>query len=364
MTIIIFIFLLVVLILVHEFGHFACAKLFGIRVDEFGIFFPPRLFAKKYGETEYSLNALPFGGFVRIYGESENETGLRSFVSKSRWIQAAVIVAGIVMNIVFAWLALSVGYMVGLPTAVDHDGFGTVTNASAMIVSILPQSPAQTAGLLSGDVVEALETGDAKLNTKTLNTSQQSDVVRQFIKDHENESIVITVLRNNQEKTFLAKPVAGLVQDRKALGIELEDVGTLKLSPPLAVVQGAILTKNLTVLTAQGLVGFFGSLVRGVANWSGVAGPIGIVSVGSQVVSEGFSQAVSLIATISISLAIFNVIPIPGLDGGRLLFIIIEGIRGKAISRKFSVGLTIAGFALLIALMLVVSYHDIAKLVG
>src|SRR3989344_9278 len=118
MSILIFILILVALILVHEFGHFVVAKLFKIKVEEFGIFFPPRLFKIKKGETTYSLNALPFGGFVKIFGENYNEHANepRSFASKPRYVQAAVLVAGVAMNLVFAWLALSAGYMSGLPT--------------------------------------------------------------------------------------------------------------------------------------------------------------------------------------------------------------------------------------------------------
>ena len=128
MDLIVFILILAALILAHEFGHFSVAKLFGIKVEEFGIGFPPRLLKIKKGETLYSLNLLFFGGFVKIYGEDANEgaTDPRSFAHKPRLVQAAVIVAGVVMNLLFAWLALSVGYMVGLPTSAEHEGFGTV----------------------------------------------------------------------------------------------------------------------------------------------------------------------------------------------------------------------------------------------
>ncbi|MDO8548152.1 MAG: site-2 protease family protein, partial [bacterium] len=155
MTLFFFILILVLLILVHEFGHFVVAKFFGIKVHEFGIFFPPRIFSKKFGETEYSLNWLPFGGFVKIFGENYDEgkddpsrqgaaeADPRSFVNKSRWQQAAVILAGIVFNLLFAWLALTVGYMVGLPTSAEHRGFGLVQGATPTVIAVLPDSPAQ-----------------------------------------------------------------------------------------------------------------------------------------------------------------------------------------------------------------------------
>src|SRR6185312_5202342 len=162
---------------VHEFGHFSVAKWFGIKVHEFGVFFPPRIAAIKFGETEYSINWLPFGGFVKIFGENydEGKDDPRSFISKARWKQALVIVAGIVFNIIFAWLALSVGYMAGLPTATEHEGFGNVQGASPTVVAVLPNSPAQKAGLKEGDILEKVETGHDSLDARTLNISHQAE---------------------------------------------------------------------------------------------------------------------------------------------------------------------------------------------
>lgn len=366
MAILIFIVLLVGLILVHELGHFSVAKLFGIRVDEFGIFFPPRIAAVRRGETEYSINWLPFGGFVRIFGENSNEgmADPRSFINKSRWVQAAVLLAGVGFNIVFAWLLLSAGYMAGLPTAIEHDGFGTVTNARPMIVATVPGSPAQKAGLAGGDIVEVVQTGTATLDVRTMNTDHQADAVRAFIGEHAEESLVFTVLRGTEEKTFLAKAAEGFVEGRKAVGVQLDDVGTLALPPHLALAQGALLAKNIFVATAQGMAGFFGQLFTGRANWGQVSGPIGIVSMGGTAVQEGFAASIMLVAAISMALAVFNLIPIPGLDGGRLLVVAIEGVFRRSVPQKPLTYITLGGMALLILLMLVVSYHDIARLVG
>src|SRR6185503_6716923 len=162
MSLVIFILALVALIVVHELGHFTVAKLFGIKVEEFGIGFPPRLIYKKVGETVYSVNLLFFGGFVRIFGEDKGQAGSdpRSFANKSRWVQAAVVAAGILCNLVFAWIILSAGYMVGLPTSVDHIGVGDVQNAKAMIVGILPGSPAEKAKIEPGDIIVSISTGE------------------------------------------------------------------------------------------------------------------------------------------------------------------------------------------------------------
>ncbi|MDE1925208.1 MAG: site-2 protease family protein [Patescibacteria group bacterium] len=359
MTIVYFILILVVLILVHEFGHFIAAKAFGIRVDEFGIFFPPRIAAIKKGETEYSINWLPFGGFVKIFGENAGE-GLddpRSFAHKNRWVQATVLVAGIVFNLLFAWLVLSAGYMVGLPTPVDHQGFGTVTDAQATVVDVLPGSPADKAGLLAGDTIETVQTA-----TVVEASNATANDVQQFIAAHADESVVLTVLRDGSEKTFLAKPAEGVVAGRKAVGIELDDVGTLRLPPQLAVLQGAVLGWDITQSTAVGLATFFKQLVTGTANFSQVSGPIGITAFGAAALKAGFAEGAVLTALISVNLALINIIPIPGLDGGRLFITAIEGIIRRPISPKIVNGLTLAGFAFLILLMLVVSYHDIARL--
>ena len=356
-----FILILVVLILVHEFGHFIVAKAFGIRVDEFGIFFPPRIAALKAGETEYSINWLPFGGFVKIFGENYDEGAgnPRSFINKSRWVQAAVIVAGIVFNLLFAWLLLSAGYMVGLPTSVNHEGYGVVSDAQVTVVDVLTNSPADMAGLMPGDVIEKVQTA-----TAVEPQGEDAEQTQQFISSHQDESVILTVMRNGVQKIFLAKPADGVVPGRKAIGVEFDDVGVLRLSPPIAFLQGGLLGWDITRSTATGLVQFFEQIFTGTANFSDVAGPIGITAFGAAALKQGFAAGVVLTALISINLALINIIPIPGLDGGRLLIIAVEGITRRPVSVRVVNILTLAGFALLILLMLVVSYHDIAKLIG
>ncbi len=356
MAILLFIIFLVGLVLIHELGHLVVAKFFNIRVDEFNIGFGPRLFSVLVGETRYGFRPLLLGGYVSI-----DEEGM---TLKPRLAQAAVAVAGVVVNMLAAWLLVSAGYMAGLPTAVDHQGVGVVTNARPMIVSVLPGSPAEKAGLVAGDVVESIQTGTSLFDARTLNTDRQADGVRAFIGQHADESLVITVLREGQDKTFLTKAADGFVEGRKAIGIGLDDVGVLKLSPPLALWQGALLAKNIFVQTAAGLGSFAYSLVRGHANLAQVSGPIGIVTMGGVAVKDGFAQVIVMVASISMALALFNLIPIPGLDGGRLLILAIEGIIRRPVPQKLVLWLTLAGMALLILLMIVVSYHDIAKLVG
>ncbi len=368
MSIFLFIVILVVLVWVHELGHFSAAKLFGIRVDEFAIGFPPRLFTLQWGETRYSFNLLLIGGYVSIHGENGQEKGEakdpRAFTSKPRPVQAAVIVAGILFNVVFAWMVLAGGFMAGLQMGADHQGFGQVTNARPTIVGVMPGSPAEAAGIKPGDVVEQIHTATDSFDLRTLSTDRQAGMVHDFLVAHESQSVGLVVDRGGEEKDFIVKAKEGIVDGRKVLGIELDDVGVLRLPPHLAVLQAGLVAKNILWAEASGLGNLVKGLFVGGADLTQVSGPVGIVSIGSQLVSQGFSSTVTIIALISLNLALINIVPIPGLDGGRLLFIAIESVIRRPINQRWATGFTILGFATLLLLMLLVSVNDIVKLVG
>ena len=362
LSLIVFIVLLVALILVHELGHFTAAKLFGIRVDEFSIGFPPRLLTVQWGETRYSLNLLLVGGYVLIHGEypGTDAHDKRSMASRSRWVQAAVIAAGVVCNLLFGWLMLTAGYAVGMPAPADYQGFGTVQDVRVTVVGVVPGSPAAQVGMTAGDTIQTLTTGTARLDA----AGETAAGVQEFIAAHSNESFVFSITRDGKAQNFVLRAEDGIVEGRKAVGIQMNDVGLLQLPPHLALIEGARAAKDMTISTAVGLGTFFGELARGKAQWDQVAGPVGIAGAGAGAVSRGFASAAVITALISINLALINLIPIPGLDGGRLLIIAVEGVIRRRISPKIITGLSLAGFALLIALMLLVTYHDVAKLVG
>lgn len=371
MSVLLVIGILLVLVLVHELGHFSVAKLFGVRVDQFNIGFPPRLLSIRRGETLYSLNLLLVGGYVQIHGENPDDSGAgsgqepdpRALSSKPRWVQALVMVAGIVFNLVFAWLLLSAGYMAGLPTTVEHEGVGQVRDPHPMVTTVLPLSPADKAGLVPGDTVVALETGTAKFDAYGATASSTHD----FITAHADESLVVTVRRGGNEQTFLARAQGGFVPghpEQKVIGITLDDVGVLRLPPHLALYQGGVLAKDVIVTTAEGIGGFLYNIVRGAPDFSQVAGPVGLVSVGGLALKEGVPQVLALVAAISIALGLFNLVPVPGLDGGRLFILLVESIARRPVPPRVVLTLTVAGFAALVLLMLAVSYHDITKLVG
>ncbi|OGC86574.1 hypothetical protein A3D70_00850 [Candidatus Adlerbacteria bacterium RIFCSPHIGHO2_02_FULL_54_18] len=362
LSLIIFIALLVLLILVHEAGHFGAAKLFGIRVDEFAVGFPPRLLTIRRGETEYSINLLLVGGYVKIRGEDlgTDVKDDRSMAARSRPVQAVVVVAGVAVNLLFGWLALSAGYMAGMPTSAEYQGFGTVENIHTTILAVVPGSPAARAGLQPGDTIQSVTTDSAHIAA----TGSASAQVQEFIAAHQDESFVFVLERGGEEQNSVLRAEEGVIGGRKAIGIQMGDIGILQLLPHLALVEGALAAKDMTVSTATGLGMFFGQLLTGKAQWGDVAGPVGIAGLGAGAVQDGFASAALIVALISINLALINLIPIPGLDGGRLLIIATEGLLRRPISPKIINAFSIAGFALIVVLMVVVTYHDIARLVG
>lgn len=362
MTIVIFIIILAVLILVHEFGHFLVAKFFGIRVDEFGVGYPPRAATFfEWRKTKFTLNWLPFGGFVKIFGENgevaeagSDDAG-KSFVNKPRPVQAAVLVAGVVFNIVFAWILISVGFMSGLPTSTTA-GLGEVENPKLVITTVMPGSPADNSGLGSGDTITAVSAQGVSVS------DLNQDSVSQFIADNGDKEIKISYTRGEFVGEANIVPVDGLIEDRKAIGISMDMIGILRLPIHLAFYEGAKTTIEVTKLVAVGLATFVYDAVRGNSDFSQVTGPVGIVGLVGNASQLGFIYLLSFTAFISINLAVINVIPFPALDGGRLLFVLIESIKRSPISPKFANTINAVGFFLLIGLMIIVTIQDVIRL--
>lgn len=360
MSIILFILILLVLVLVHEAGHFAVAKYFKIRVDEFAFGFPPRLYSIKKGETAYSFNLLPLGGYVKIYGEDANEVqsedAARSFVKQHRLVQAAVIVAGVIMNLVLAWVLISSTLAIGIAAPVDNDEGYAVTNPRLMVTDVSAKGPAAVSGMVGGDYLVSLaEGGETVLATSP-------DIVSGFIGPREGKSIAVTYEHEGKAVTGTMTPVMGISQKGAAIGIYMDMIGTLKLPIHKAFYHGAIKTWQYTRLTAVGIYTFVSEAVTGHANFEEVTGPVGIVKAVGAASAVGFANVLLFTALISINLAIINIIPFPALDGGRLLFITIEGVMRRAIPTRIANYVNVAGFALLMLLMLLVTYHDVVKL--
>jgi regulator of sigma E protease len=391
MTFLIFLIILGVLVFVHELGHFLAAKRAGVKVEEFGFGYPPR--ALKLGEkwgTLFTLNWIPFGGFVKIFGENyedsssseaEKSTDISllgnsscspqsgsqgifqhpdsknlSFTQVSKKWQAAILVAGVTFNILFAWLLFSLGFMIGLPTSVENDFGGVVKNPVLTITGLAADSPAQKLGLKTGDKIKniSLENGEI---LQTLNPENTSD----FINKSSGE-VRVEIDRGGKILDFKLTPKTGIVENKKVIGINMDMVGTLSLPIHKAIYEGGRATLRLSYLTVEGLLGLIKDAVRGRADISQVAGPVGIISLVGDASRLGFSYLLTFTALISINLAIINLIPFPALDGGRVLFVAIEGITKRKINPKIAGTLNTIGFALLIVVMLIVTYRDILRL--
>ncbi len=366
MAILIFVIILLVLVIVHESGHFFTAKGFGIRVDEFGFGFPPKLFGKKFGETEYSLNLLPIGGFVKIYGEDPDEantTGIdasRSFTNKPKYQQALVLFAGIFANFLLAWLLFSIGFISGLPSSVGSEPSGYhATDVHLVLVSVLVKSPAEAAGLKTGDKIISITSG------KDLISNINPDSVKAFVLSHPTKEIDFVYLRGESKvaNTTRLTPVLSTTGS-PSIGIAMDEIGTLKLPVLRAFGEGMSLDWSITKSTVVGLYMLIKEGIEGKGSLvlSSVTGPVGLVGIVGNAAQFGFVYLLSLAALISVNLAVINLIPFPALDGGRLFFLLIEKIKGSPLNPKFANTANMVGFAILIILMLFVTYHDVIKL--
>lgn len=366
MSVIIFIAVLFILILVHECGHFLIARKFGIWIEEFAIGFPPRIFAKKIGETLFSVNIIPLGGFVKIFGENPEDPEFvnsdkrdRGFVSKPKYAQALVLLGGIFFNLIFAWLLLSFAFSVGVPASVSN-GDSSVSNAKLTVTGILPNSPAEKAGIKSGDVITHIETS-SKEKPDTLSTPT-TDNLRAFISSHPNDTLEIGITRGGEEKKLSVKPEIGVAGDAPAIGIAMDTIGKLRLPIHKAILKGAKSTAQITWGTMKAFVNLIGDSFKGKADVSSLTGPIGIAGAVGDASQFGFSYLISFAALISVNLAVLNLIPFPALDGGRLFFLLIETIIRRPLNQKVISYIHLAGFCLLIGLMIFITYKDIVKM--
>lgn len=351
LTILIFLIILLVLVLSHEFGHFLFAKLAGVKVEEFAFGFPPRLGSFQKGETRYSFNLLPLGGFVKIFGEEGEEAAdPRSFSARSFGTKLLIIAAGVLFNFLLAYFLISAGFMLGTPAALDDADPNP--SAEIKITEIQRGSPAELAGLLPGDTLVSLNGLEAK----------KIGEVQAFINENKGELLKISIKRGGSVMKYEAQVRNEVKPGEGALGIAMARFGVEKLSFFPALAKGLKTTADLTFLTAGALANFFRELFTGRSSFETVSGPVGIVSLVGDFSRFGFLFLIQLTALLSINLALINIIPFPGLDGGRAFFLILEKIKGTPFHWKFTRAVHAAGFVFLLLLMILVTYHDILKL--
>ncbi len=352
-TLIVFIFILGLLVFVHEFGHFIVARKNGVKVEEFGFGFPPRIFGIRRGETIYSINWIPLGGFVKIKGETgENKEDPDSFAHKKIWQRAMILASGVLMNFVLAAVLLSFGFMVGLPQVVDGENhFAKVRDIKIQIVQILDNTPAKKAELRTGDAIVSVD-------------EQRFDKIEE-LQNYTNQkigmSVKFTIERDGQLLEKEITPTVLAETGKGGIGVGLLKSGIVSYPWYFALWKGL---ESTAFYTREILLAFY-ELIKNLIITQKVAvdlsGPVGIAVLTGQVARMGFIYLLQFTALLSINLAVINFIPFPALDGGRIVFLAIEKIRGRPVSQKIENLIHNIGFALLMVLVLLVTYRDIVR---
>jgi len=360
LTIIIFVLALGLLVLVHELGHFVSAKKIGVKVEEFGFGFPPRIFSFKKGETIYSINLFPIGGFVRLFGE---ERGLkktkskRAFYNKPIWQRAVILVMGVVMNLLIAVLFFSIANGIGVPVVVK-DGSGLeYKNVQVQIMEVAEASPAEKAGIRLGDSITGLVYKNEKVQVKEV------EDIQDFIVMHLGKEITFEIKRGKEIIEKSVVPRISPPENEGAVGIAMAKVGIIKF-PWYSAIWEAIKTIGQLIYA---LVIFFYDLIKTLliegSIIKGVGGPVAIFVYTSVFAKLGLIYVLRFIAILSVSLAVLNAVPFPALDGGRLLFLGIEKIKGSPINIKTERIANTIGFLLLIIFMIALVVKDINKFI-
>lgn len=374
LTIVAFILVLGLLVVVHEWGHFATARKFGVKVDEFGMGLPPRIFgfykdeagkwkpvglkSKEAPNTIWSLNWIPLGGFVKIKGEEGGDNNdPTSFVSKTVWQRILVISAGVSMNIALAAVLLSIGLGIGSPQIVESESqfpYAVVENKQIRVTEVLAGSPADQAGLQVPDTVLAID-GDQIASIEEM---------QGVLADKVGEKVIVRIDRAGEEITVNMVPEILAETNAPGIGVALVQTGFVRYPWYLAPVFGVWETIKTIGLILFGFFTVIVGLFTGGEFQGQVYGPVGIANLVGDAARLGFLYVMQFTAILSIIIAVINFLPFPALDGGRVVFLIIEGLRGKPVNQKFENLMHNIGFALLMILILVVTYNDIARVSG
>ncbi|TSC78432.1 MAG: hypothetical protein G01um101433_239 [Parcubacteria group bacterium Gr01-1014_33] len=361
-TLFLIIIIISILILVHEWGHFFAARVLGVKVEEFGIGFsgkefglrfPPKLLKIFSKGVLYSINPLPFGGFVKIYGEQgEGEKDPASFSSRPAWQRFIILAAGVFMNLVLAWIFFSGGTMIGIPNISDDKD----SRIPVSLIAVTPGSPAEHAGLRFGDQVLELRSSDISLRV------EYEDDIRKFVDAYRGEKIMLIIKRGNDIKEISATPRVNPPEGEGPLGIGMGRLTLVRAPWYLAPVEGGKILGRSISATLNGFVMLAKELIaKGPRNLP-VSGPIGIFSYAQDTKALGMAYFLQFMGILSVNLAILNFLPIPALDGGRALFLLIEKIKGRRVEPHFENVIHTVGFVLLILLMVAVTYKDVVKI--
>ncbi len=383
LTLLIFLAVLAVLVLSHEFGHFIVARKNGMKVEEFGFGFPPRLCGiRRVGEgvnkhwqvvwgnkevkaleaesnlpggTIYSFNWLPLGGFVKIKGEDGENKDADSFGSKKAWQKAAVLVAGVGMNMVVAYVFIVIGYVVGLPQTLEGmNDVSRVPDRHIEVLQVIPGKPAQAAGVAVGDKIIALGSFERP----------RLDELRAYVDQHRDEEISVTIERNKETIIKKIHPAIYSETGKGGLGVGIIEVGTVRYPLSNALYQGVITTGTYL----KGIVFGFGFIIKSLFTGGDaarmVSGPVGVAVMTGQVARLGFVHLLQFMAILSLNLAVLNILPIPALDGGRLLFVILTKLLRRTTASKYEQVIHTVGFVFLMVLVVAVTVKDLGAFKG
>lgn len=371
LTIGVFILTLLFLVLTHELGHFTAAKKFGVKVLEFGFGIPPKIWGKKWGETLVSVNLLPLGGFVRLLGEDEVEKKVlqdpRSFAAQPVWQRIIIVSAGVVMNIILAslifWIILGFqGFQTDLPLITNYNFVGVnQTNQTTVVLgNIAPGSPAQTAGIQDNDRVVSVE------GTPVNNANQLIEVTKQYAGKTMQMTLINT---SNQTRTVTLTPRVNPPAGQGPMGVQVGEYTEAHLvyfTPLQKTFAGFTQSYNLAAYSLD----IFGKLIAASIQThstqpvsESVSGPVGLTKYTGMVLStqQPLIPYLNFLALLSLNLAIVNILPFPGLDGGRLFFLLFEAVSRRRVNAEVERWIHTVGFMLLLALFILITYSDIQK---
>lgn len=354
LTIIIFVVVLAALILVHELGHFLLAKRSGIKVEEFGVGFPPRIWGKRIGETVYSINLIPLGGFVRLYGEEKEIKGKRSFSAQPIFTRAKVVFSGVLMNFLFGFLILLVYFGLGNPPVVsDPARFVSEDRIEyrTIVLEVKEGSAAEKAGVEPGFFISQVDDQSvAKVEDLTKYTEARANQEVRVIFGPNGQPEIKTITLDNIEGKGRLGVMVGQTYGR---------IGYSWWQVPWAAVEE---TGRITGLIFFYVYKILQRLITEGQVEEGVVGPVGIFMLTKQVVQLGLAPVLRFVAFLSINLGVVNLLPLPALDGGQLVILGFEKVRGRRIRKNIESGLQIFGFAILIILILLITYRDVVRL--
>ena len=371
LTIIAFIAVLSILVFAHELGHFWTARRFGTKCEEFGFGYPPRacgfyknnqqkwvwLWGKKEvsdaSDTIYSINWIPVGGFVKIKGENgEGKTDVNSFAHKKIWQRALILSAGVIMNVILAGVLFSLGMMLGMPQMLDTvPKQATVSQPQIQIVQVLDKAPA-SGQLKMGDIIMSVD------NQVFIKNQELIDYTASKV----DQPIAYVIKRGGKEQTIVVTPQIIPETGKGGIGVAIAEVGIVKYPWYAALWYGFKTAIIMLWAIVLGLYELIKSLFTDQSLAGQVAGPVGIAALTGQMAHMGFVYLLNFTAILSLNLALINFLPLPALDGGRLLFLVIEKIKGKPVKQTTEALVHNIGFILLMLLVLVVTFKDVANL--